>query len=114
MQRLKNYVEKAKERGPTLEPPAALVAWLEEAGDAVLRLPLTMREQGAQLGTLAVEVDDSALGIDLADRVRQACPGGQPCRVWVEGRWKRGTVQVLHFARAVGADEAADFVERER
>ena len=114
MRPLTAYVEQAKEPGPKLAPEAALVAWLEGAGDAVLRLPLTIVDQGARLGSLAVEVDDTALGISLADRVRQACPGGRPCRVWVEGRWKHGTVQVLHFARAVGADEAADAVERER
>jgi hypothetical protein len=116
------YVEKAKSAGPKLEPSEALRAWLDGCAGAVIRLPLTVVSGGlpgerrvTKLGALEVRVEDSALGVSFDDRVRMACKDARPCRVWVEGRWSAAdqTVKVLHFSRAVAADEAADFVERE-
>lgn len=113
------YAEKAKTRGPKLNQKDLLEAWLAEAQDAVLRLPLTIergaygQRTGAKLGEREVLIDDAALGLSLADRLRTTCRDQNPCRVWVEGRWRDGTIQVLHFARVVEPGEAADFVERE-
>lgn len=111
------YAEKAKEKGPALEPVEALKAWLDEGGDSVVRVPLTVTQAApsvdARIGTLRVDLDDSALGISLAERVRMACAEQKTCTVWVEGRWRDGTLKVLHFAREVVPDEKADFVERE-
>lgn len=112
------YAEKAKERGPALEPVDALKAWLEDSGDAVLRVPLTVTQTPpmrleARVGALPVRLDDTALGVSLVDRVRSACGETKTCTVWVEGRWRDGTLHVIHFAREVIVDEKADFVERE-
>ena len=113
------YVEKAKTVGPKLHEKEALETWLANAHEAVLRLPVTIerggygQRVGAKLGEREVGIDDSALGLSLTDRLRSASPSENPCRVWVEGRWRDGTIQVLHFERAVAAGEAADFVERE-
>jgi hypothetical protein len=112
------YVETAKTVGPKLSEKELLDTWLAEAHDAVLRLPVTVERGGygqsirAKLGEREVRLDDSALGLSLTDRLRSACPEENPCRVWVEGRWSDGTIQVLHFDRAVAPGEAADFVER--
>ena len=112
------YVETAKTVGPKLSQQELLETWLAEAHDAVLRLPVTIERRGygqsigAKLGEREVRIDDSALGVSLTDRLRSVCPEESPCRVWVEGRWSDGTIQVLHFDRAVAPGEAADFVER--
>lgn len=109
-----SYVEKAKEKGPALDPPEALKAWLDDGGDSVVRVPLTVQKSvDARIGSLRVEVDDSALGVSLADRLRMACANEKKCTAWVEGRWRDGTLKVLHFAREVVPQETADFVERE-
>lgn len=112
------YAEKAKEKGPSLEPADALKAWLNDGGDSVVRVPLTVTKTPpsfaeARIGTLSVDIDDSALGISLAERIRMACAEQKTCTVWVEGRWRDGTLKVVHFAREVVPDEKADFVERE-
>jgi hypothetical protein len=116
------YAEKSKETGPKLAPVEALKTWLSQQGDGVLRLPITLNrsamprmfERSAKLGELSVEVDDAALGVSLSEHAHRACPDANVCTVWLEGRWKSGTVQVLHFSRAVAAGEVADFVEREK
>ena len=59
-------------------------AWLADAHDAVLRLPVTVERGsygqyvGAKLGEREVHIDDSALGIGFADRLRSACPEEGP------------------------------------
>lgn len=115
--------EKVMEPGPKLSPVEPLKAWLSQQGEAVLRLPITltrsatmpmMFERSAMLGELAVTVDDAALGVSLSEHAHRACPGEGTCTVWLEGRWRDGAVQVLHFSRAVKVGEAADFVEREK
>lgn len=115
---LVRYAEKQKERGPSLEPVEVLKTWLAGVGDAVLRVPLTVTQTPpawleGRIGALPVELDDGALGVSLADRVRHECGEQKTCVVWVEGRWRDGTLHVVHFARAVVPDEKADFVERE-
>lgn len=109
------YAEKPKEKGPALEPPEVLRKWFEDGGDSVVRVPLTVTQQPltARIGSLNVQLDDSALGISLAERVRMACGGEKSCTVWVEGRWRDGVLRVIHFAREVVPEEKADFVERE-
>lgn len=112
------YVEKQKERGPNLEPVDALRTWLRSADGAVLRVPLTVTQDppmglAGRLGAMPVELDDSALGVSLVDRVRHACAQKKTCTVWVEARWKDDVLRVVHFGREVVEGEKADFVERE-
>ena len=116
------HVEKSFTVGPKLLPAADLSKWLDAKRDTVLlRLPVTITRGRvgeplrAKLGEIDVRLDDGALGVSLEDRLREACPDGATCRVWLEGRFRgRGEIQVLHFARAVRSGEAADFVEVER
>lgn len=107
--------------GAKLEPAEALAAWLGAQGDRVLRVPLVVERgvtgvRGGRIGSLAVDVDDAALGIALFDRVRKAC-ATDPCIVWVEGRFEaagagqdRPTLHVLRFDRVVGAGDVSDVV----
>lgn len=87
--------------GPAVSPPSALLTWLEGEGRGeVVQLPVTVSVSPLGMGpawigvepepgpdALHLRLDDGALGIALADRLRQACPAGGPCAVWLEGRW---------------------------
>jgi hypothetical protein len=119
--RMVPYVEKAKEKGPATSDAKVLRAWLESTAEGVVRVPITVRAGGLAgvrwdlaIGALDVTMSDSALGVSFEDRVRQACQSDRPCRVWVEGRWRGGVLHIIHFSRAIAADEVADFVEREK
>lgn len=114
-----------------LTPTAELLAWLDHNGGARdiggpprLKLPVEVTMDadrlgivGATLGEVAVKLDDTALGIALADRVRQKCPAGSTtCKVWLEGTWRGhdaagGQIQVTKFAGLIGANDAGDRVE---
>ncbi|MFT3712007.1 MAG: hypothetical protein QM817_30565 [Archangium sp.] len=116
------YVEKAKQRGPSITSEGPLKAWLDGVGNGVIRVPLTVVSGGfpgepwvLKIGALSVKMNDSALGVSFEDRVRQVSKGSRPVRVWVEGRWDAAntTVKIIHFSRAIADDEAADYVERE-
>jgi len=113
---LRPHVELTFTRGPALSPPDALRAWLEQQGDRTVRLPVTLvleaphRIASARVGELPVTLDDSALGISLVDRLRQACPGQGECRVRLEGRWGPD-FRVLHFVGPVAEGAPADFAE---
>ncbi len=108
-------------RGPTLAPAETLVARLAAHTGRLLRMPVVVERtplgaRGGTLGGVRVLLEDSALGISLADRVRTACPGEGPCTVWLEGRWlgdAEQTVKVLHFDRAAAPEEPADAIELE-
>lgn len=115
------YSEKAKERGPSTSDAAVLKAWLDGVKDTVVRVPITVVAGGVpgerwvlKVGALDVSMSDSALGISFEERVRQVSKGQRPVVVWVEGRWRDGTVHVIHFSRAAAEGEAVDFVEREK
>ncbi|MEW5741944.1 MAG: hypothetical protein AB1938_23720 [Myxococcota bacterium] len=121
---LKPHVDVPFQRGPALAPPDALVSWLNQQGRRLVRLPVIIlveqpgRVRNARLGDVAIALDDSALGISLADHVRRSCPGAPTCHVWLEGLWdpstpETPTLQLRRFVRAVSAGEAADFVEVE-
>ena len=91
-------------RGPSTSPAGALEAWLDQQpGDGEpprLRLPVVL--QPAQVGfslrdarigngadALVVRLDDTALGIGLADHARRHCQGQTRCALWIEGHWGR-------------------------
>ena len=95
------------ESGPLLgEPEATLGLWFEAnaaAGERRIRLRIPVvvtappdaspGSRGAVLARpagaapLAVDLDDSALGISLCDRLRSLCPGSGECALWLEGYW---------------------------
>lgn len=122
--RLRPHVDVPFTRGPDLEPSAALTAWLGAQGRRLVRIPVEIlvegpgRTRNARLGTLALALEDSALGISLADHVRRTCPDAATCRAWLEGYWDPSTpdvptLQLRRFVRGVAPGEAADFVEVE-
>ncbi len=108
--------------GPSTADVAALTQWLERqlaAADRpeTVRLPVLV-ELGVARSTvaggrvltgskeeLALSLDDTALGVSLADRARHACPGQDRCAMWLEGRWRSGRLQVTRAGGAVKDDE---------
>ena len=93
--------------GPSLDDPAALLAWLEAHPNAYLRLPVVVvtstdglpGHEVAYIGTepasppdgaILLDLDDSTLGIGLSDRLRSLCDSENAfCVVWIEGTWGR-------------------------
>ncbi len=89
-------------QGPPLAPRADLLAWLEGDGEgALLQIPVVVHLSplgidSAHIGAQAdaprddavrLKLDDTALGISLAERLREHCSDGDPCIVWLEGQW---------------------------
>jgi hypothetical protein len=105
-------------RGAAIGPE--LTAWLDQQ-QGIVRLPVFFqlagprRIEAARVGTIALSLDDSGLGVSLADRTHQHCPKGSgTCTLWIEGRWKGGgTLWVRRVDRAVTEGEAIDFAEVE-
>jgi hypothetical protein len=94
--------ERSFAHGPRLEEGCALRAWLSDGEllepEALVRLPVRISRspQGLGLGAaevvatsgaliLALELDDAALGISLADRLRAALTAAPVAEVWLEG-----------------------------
>lgn len=90
--------------GPALDKPADLLAWFEGDGRGrLVQIPVVVTRSPlgvgpAHIGTRAeapgpdavrLELDDGAMSVSLADRLREHCAAGQPCAVWVEGIWGR-------------------------
>jgi hypothetical protein len=94
--------------GPTLLPRADLLAALMEKNPSgkrrMWRLPVILEPTSGEVGAYRkayIGVDagldpkdriflwlhDSALGVSLAERVRQYCPEQNICRLWVAGYW---------------------------
>lgn len=113
-------------RGPALVPSDRLVASLDAlaAGDGdspQVRLPVVVKLDptglgvaGARLGALSIALDDSRLGLSLADRLGQACPGADQCAIWLEGYWRSPAVlDIRHVGEAIADLAAADHCEVE-
>lgn len=90
-------------RGAAITPRDQLIAWLDQqvrdGQPRLLRLPIVLARRGpgfttagAKVGTandaLELYVNDTALGIGLADRARTACKGQPVCAMWLEGYWR--------------------------
>jgi hypothetical protein len=92
--------------GVPLGNAPALQAWLEQLGDAVVKLPILLDYDGIGYAnprvagsSLALSLDDSALGVGLADRVRVAGnSAGQTwlptVGIWLEGTWRNSTLRI--------------------
>ena len=97
--------------GAPLSSAETLQAWLDGVGDRIVKLPILVDYDGISfsnarvaLVALPLTLDDSSLGVGLADRVRVADNGGQGWApivgVWLEGRWKAGQLRVDRADRA--------------
>jgi hypothetical protein len=115
--------------GPPIDPPDALLEWLETTASADprprIRLPVVVRfrdqhrlgldgghigvSPAALPGVIGVTLDDSAMGISLLDRVRDACPDSKEtvCPVWLEGTWAGGPSHKMRVFRLVGVNPPA-------
>ena len=103
----------ASVHGPSTADAAALRKWLE-LQQATVRLPVLVR-LGNPPTTVAsaaliskeafpLPLEDSALGVSLADRARQHCPGAPQCALWLEGRW-RTPFSVTRVVKPVTTEE---------
>lgn len=89
--------------GPAYADPDVL-AWLERSQRAMLRVPVVVEFTDeyrlgvgrAWIGTtdadagpdaIFLKLDDSQMGVALLEPLRQSCPPGRRCAVWVEGMW---------------------------
>lgn len=110
--------------GPPIDPPGKLLEWLETTASAEprprIRLPVVVQFSNAHRiglaggfigvspaippGSIAISLDDTAMGISLLDRVRDACPDDRQtaCAVWLEGRWGGGADRKFRVFRLVG------------
>ena len=89
-----------------LTPRAELLSWLDEQRKAgiLVTIPVRMSFTDASRlapgrthiagwaepgpDTIALTLDDTALGIPLIDRVQELCPADEEaCALWLEGSW---------------------------
>jgi hypothetical protein len=113
-----SYVAPSYVRGPAVANSAELVAWLATQARRV-RLPVVIDPRSpthGYVGPLAIELDDTALGISLADRVRSL--GGDRCALWLEGRWTRAqgsryVLAIVHVGERIAVVATATHAEAE-
>lgn len=116
--------------GPATDDADALLRWLgaqldDEGRPATVRLPVRVAlgeaggaSRGAHVVTrsgdgLALQLEDSALGVRLADRTRQAFPGARGGALWLEGPWRGDHFFVTRVLRPVeGTPDVARYAER--
>ena len=110
--------------GPSTASAETLRRWLEQQHDSV-RLPVMVTLGTARSTVAAAQVltgtkdsfpltlDDSALGISLADRARTACPDADQCALWLEGTWRNAGLFVTRALHAVSAEEHPHFAQLE-
>lgn len=89
-----------------LSPKSEALQWLSAAQRAgtSFKVPIEVRRSalgisGAELGfaddRISVEIDETALGIALADRAATWCgDDADKCAMWVWARWKDGTLVI--------------------
>jgi hypothetical protein len=127
---MRPYQEPAMEKGPLLFPKTDLKKALEATYGQPIhwKLPVTVQRddlgqaKSAQIGLkglgeekdrLPIQLDDSGLGISLNERLDQYCESGNPCDIWVVGRWQKPLiaqkgVEFVFFIDAV-VEKPADF-----
>lgn len=99
--------------GVSTSPADALMTWLERHvhDHRRLRLPVVLARgavwfslRDARIGggpdALTILCDDSALGVGLAERARQACGDAPTCALWLEGYWRGGDERVFKVVKA--------------
>ncbi len=95
--------------GPALEPADALQRWLDAQVDAAgkpkrVRLPVVVmqREHGLErtgfVGSekgLALQLDDSSMGVSLADHFHRVCKDATRCVLLLDGTVQKGSLRIL-------------------
>lgn len=112
--------------GPALEPSEALRAWLEAQKDAMgrprrVRLPVLVTMTSAlgidktgHVGSakgLALELDDSSMGVPLADHVRRSAKEATSTVLLLDGLVDGKTFRVLWVQQVTGAAPTVAKVE---
>ncbi|MBK5257152.1 MAG: hypothetical protein JJE39_14070 [Vicinamibacteria bacterium] len=119
------YPKFAYERGPALSPTDVLVRWLDaqvkaDGSKRLVRFPVTVEREidsrKAWIGAAGgpeIGLDDTALGISLADHARRHRNKAKQARLLVEGYWHRkGDAYELSLRRVHGeSTPGADFAE---
>jgi len=89
--------------GPPLD--GDLQSWLESSS-GLIQLPVEVRrsvlgiEGGTVVGTeLELRLDDTRMGIGLADQLRSVCPDEGTCVVWLEGEYGATLPEVIDEPR---------------
>ena len=114
-----NDMNKTSSRAPlltvvaqALSPKADALKWLGQAQTAgtSFRVPVEINVSplglaGGSLGfaddRIAIKLDDSALGIGLADRAHDWCGDAPTCAMWVWATWQNGTLVVSKAEQAI-------------
>jgi hypothetical protein len=119
MKQPKSLIDEAEKgsvfkQGPKTSDAKALLEWLGQQTGQV-KLPVTLvrgqvgfSSRGAKAGALGFRCEDTALGISLADRARQACGNSATCDLWLIGDWKAGADPVLSVKKVEGAPSGAE------
>jgi hypothetical protein len=109
----------AFKRGVALTSDAAVRTWLAAQRRKRVRLPVQVPVDeygelaalsGVVAPSLAVTLDDSALGVSLADRVRdRRRPGAATAWLWLEGEWheRSATLRLAAVGAAIDPGDAA-------
>ncbi|MFO1078138.1 MAG: hypothetical protein U1E73_10500 [Planctomycetota bacterium] len=107
--------------GPAIAVDSGLLRWVADQRDgeraAVVQLPVVVdaaRDRTARLATangaatIAVQLDDAALGVALADRLLERA-AGEPRAAWLEGTWiattEPPTLRVTRWLRPLTNDQ---------
>jgi len=105
-------------RGPAVANSSELVAWLATQARRV-RLPVVIDPRSptqGYVGPVSVELDDTALGVSLADRLRSF--NGTRCALWLEGRWVRAhgsyILAIVNVGERIESVETATHAESEQ
>jgi hypothetical protein len=107
--------------GPPVGDDDALANWLaaHDGDRRQLRLPVSMDNLGIAVanfvvGHIAIHVDDTALGVSLADRVRAKSEGQARLQLWLEGYWSAGTLHLRRVGDRVGEETVRAAIEADK
>jgi hypothetical protein len=82
--------------GAAINDSATLLTWLQQTKGTPLRLPVRVEFDDqyrlavarAEVGSLPLKLDDTAMSVPVLDQLRTLCPVNEPgCVVWLEGTW---------------------------
>lgn len=104
---MKPEPKRAFAEGPRLSARDELRTWLDQQGSTKrVRLPVLVKKGERPGGVekqgfvgdekgLALELDDTALGVSLADRYHQFCKEAASCVLLLDGTVEKGRLRVL-------------------